>query len=238
MIKLSITGADNKVCVNELSKVAKNNPQVEFGILYLLERQGTKRNPDYAWRQEYFKAMLKEQTSLHLCAAQAFKEILRDDYQTFINEFGFNVFNELTQANRVQLNINSRHQIFTIEEIQKIYTRLLENGLKIIVQYNDNSKKWIDTYVLKTKFKDQIYILMDSSLGRGVIANSFEIPECFKDFNFTYGFAGGVNVENIESVKLKCDELSVNYWIDLESGARTDNEFDMEKVFKLIEKGM
>lgn len=235
MINLSITGADNKVSVKELAKLAKENPNVEFGILYMLEKQGVNRNPDYAWRQEYFSEMPKEQTSLHLCGAQAFQNLLRDDFTTFVNEYGFNVFNELKQANRVQLNINSRHQIFNIEEIHKIYTRLLENGLRIIVQYNDNSKKWIDSYVVNSQFKNKIDILLDSSLGRGVVAESFNLPEFSKQESFKYGLAGGVNLENIERVKSQAKELMVKNWIDLESGARTKNEFDRYKVNKLIE---
>lgn len=238
MINLSITGADNKVSVKELSAIAKENSNVEFGVLYLLERQGVNRNPDYAWRQDYFNAMPKEQTSLHLCAAQAFQDLLRDDFQFFKNDYGFNVFNELKQANRIQLNINSRHQIFSVEEIHKIYTRLLENGLRIIVQYNDNSKKWIDPYVLNSSFKDQIDILLDSSLGRGVVSETFELPEVFKGMSFKYGLAGGVNLENIERVKAQAKELMVPYWIDLESGSRTKNEFDMENKVKGLIKAM
>ena len=65
----------------------------------------------------------------------------------------------------------------------------------------------------------------------------FSIPEELEQFNqLKIGFAGGLNPNNISNSlnainTLKCN----NFWLDLESGARTDNEFDLNKVKLMCE---
>lgn len=181
------------------------------------------RNPDFEWRKNYLKNIPKEQTAFHLCGGEAFWNILADNFEKSSQ------YEELKQVNRVQLNINARHRIFSVEEIHGVYDKLLGLGMNIIVQFNDNSKEWIVPYVQKSKNLQNIDILLDSSLGRGILRENFEVPEVLKFYFFKYGLAGGVNIENIKRVRQQGDNLGAPYWVDLESGARTNNEFDFGK---------
>ncbi|MBC8135334.1 MAG: hypothetical protein H8F28_05525 [Fibrella sp.] len=71
----------------------------------------------------------------------------------------------------------------------------------------------------------------DASGGRG-IAGSFQKP-VNSDF---VGFAGGIRPENIREKLEQIEDLGFDnpFWIDLESGIRTENVFDLEKVERLL----
>ena len=54
-----------------------------------------------------------------------------------------------------------------------------------------------------------------------------------------FGFAGGFSPDNITSVVAKISSYKFpgkKPWIDMESGVRTNNRFDVEKVLTVIKK--
>lgn len=106
MINLSITGADNKVDVNQLKDFALANKHVELGILYFLEKQVVVRNPDFEWRKNYLKSIPKEQTAFHLCGGEAFWNILADNFEKTTNSLLLMRVNAnvLFRGNQFQVN--------------------------------------------------------------------------------------------------------------------------------------
>lgn len=231
MTKLSITGSDNKTDISFIQQLVKTNQEIELGLLYFLEKQGTVRNPDYACRAEIMKKIPKDRLSMHLCGDEIFRIILDDNYKDNI------YYKELEGVNRIQLNINARRTNFSHNEIVKIYSRLLDNGYNIIIQYHEKSKEWILPFLNEKASlyrPEQLNILLDSSLGRGIVADIFEIPKELQNYiHLNFGFAGGLNPENISEIHDKVKRLNVKFWLDLESGARTNNELDKEKVLAL-----
>ena len=76
--------------------------------------------------------------------------------------------------------------------------------------------------------------MFDTSCGRGLEISNIETPY----ENVYTGYAGGISVDNIENV---CENITSHkdnsfVWIDMESGVRTNDEFDIDKVNKVIEK--
>lgn len=75
-------------------------------------------------------------------------------------------------------------------------------------------------------------ILVDDSGGRGLLPSQWVRPETHK----AVGFAGGLGPYNLREELPKimaiADDLS---WIDMESGIRTDDKFDMKKAMKVVE---
>lgn len=72
--------------------------------------------------------------------------------------------------------------------------------------------------------------LYDISAGRGLV------PDSFPDHpNYMVGFAGGINPDNIIDYlnRLNCDG---DYWIDMESGVRSNNKLDLDKVEEILKK--
>lgn len=234
MFKLSITGADNLVDVNSLSSLVKDFPALELAILYFPEKENHPRNPGKEWRDKFFSIIPKENTAIHLCGQQVFETILSSEFETS------DVFKELKKTNRIQININARKDIFSHQDIQQIYTILLSHGFTLILQYHNRSKDWILPYITD-KHLDNVHILLDASLGKGVTPDIFEVPKELQELDYPIGFAGGLNPENIASVHTQVKNLVLKrYWLDLESGVRTDNTFNLVKakllctlVFKL-----
>lgn len=227
MFKLSITGADNLVPVSELKQMIQTYPSLELAVLYFPEKENQARNPGVEWRNEFFANIPKENTAIHLCGKDVFDTILSSDFEHSA------VFHELKKTERIQININARKDIFSHEDIQKIYTVLLNHGFTLILQYHERSKDWILPYITP-KHLENVHILLDASLGKGVTPDTFEIPEALKNLHYPIGFAGGLNPDNIGKVYAQIKPLNLpRYWLDLESGARTDNLFDINKAYNL-----
>lgn len=68
--------------------------------------------------------------------------------------------------------------------------------------------------------------LFDTSGGRGKLPNEFpEHP------GYLCGYAGGINPDNVLDVIKKINAPDgARYWIDMESGVRTNGWFDLDKV--------
>lgn len=228
---ISITGADDNTSITDLVKISKSFPYAEWGILYYPEREGAKRNPTKDWRNQFITSIPKEKTAIHLCGEDVFKQILADDFDSS------QLKSELAHFGRIQLNINSRKlkKFFTDEEIAQIYKKLLACKFHIIAQYNYISEKAITNFInTNTVDYSRFDILLDSSLGKGISPDTWTVPNGLSK-NATLGFAGGLNPENIFNSFTKIEQITENsYWLDLESGARTDNEFDLNKVKNIL----
>lgn len=227
MFKLSITGADNLVPIAELKQMIQNYPSLELAVLFFPEKENQARNPGVEWRNEFFATIPKENTAIHLCGKDVFDTILSANFENS------SVFQELKKTQRIQININARKDIFSHDDIQQIYTTLLKYGFTLILQYHERSKDWILPYITP-KYLENVHILLDASLGKGITPNTFEVPFELKNLNYPIGFAGGLNPDNIGKVYTQVKLLNLSsYWLDLESGARTDNLFDMQKAYQL-----
>jgi phosphoribosylanthranilate isomerase len=228
---ISITGADNNTSVGELVDISQDFPYVEWGLLYFPEKEGAKRNPTKDWRHQFLENIPKEKTAIHLCGDEVFRQILSQEFDSS------ELKNELARFGRIQLNINARKlkNLFTDDEINQIYEKLLACNFHIIAQYNHISEnainRFINTHNVDYKYFD---ILLDSSLGKGVSPDTWSVPKGLsKEANL--GFAGGLNPENIFDNYTKINSITKNkYWLDLESGARTDNEFDLKKARDIL----
>lgn len=228
MPKLSITGADDPVSIPMLCALAYQYPQTEFALLYLPEKEGAPRNPTKPWRMNFLKNMPKPNTAIHLCGKQAFDDVLASEF--VMSDY----FYELKRYSRIQLNINSRADIFNHEQIHAVYDKLVQNNFNIILQYNPKSSLWIEEYLSKAPNPEQISILLDASLGKGVAVDEFDVPQHLVDLGYFIGFAGGINPENIAKIHKTVLSYNVkNYWLDLESGARVDNQFSQANARKL-----
>lgn len=227
MFKLSITGPDNLVQQESLKLLTDKYSNLEWAILYFPEKENQNRNPGVEWRNKFFSIIPQKNTAIHLCGKEVFDIILSKEFEKS------QLFSELKKANRIQININARKDIFTHKDVQSIYSILLSYGFTLILQYHERSKDWILPY-LQQHSLENIHILLDSSLGKGIAPKTFAFPEELQNINCPIGFAGGLNPENIKNIheQIKLFKLTT-YWLDLETGSRTNDIFDMEKAENL-----
>lgn len=229
MIKtVTITGADNKTNPKDLIDLSLKFPFVEWGILVSNSKIGTNRYPSIEWINKlcFFKQFQNKNMnlSLHICG-EVCQRILKGEIDVNLK---YPKLISLDSFDRMQLNFNYKNS--------KIDLLLMMNSLsdlkqEIIFQYNKSNKEIIDILV-NCKGNSKWNFLYDSSGGRGVVQKEWEKP-----LNAYTGYAGGLNPENLKEELEKIKLLVPNdnkIWIDAESGIRTDNEFDLDKVEKFL----
>lgn len=79
---------------------------------------------------------------------------------------------------------------------------------------------------------DRIVWLFDRSGGNGITPMIW--PN--KPVNRVVGYAGGINSDNVINVLKKINSSTSSYWIDMETGVRTDNKFDIKKCEFILDK--
>jgi hypothetical protein len=224
--RISLTGADDNVSLSALAQLSKEHPFVEWALLYVPHNEGAPRNPSREWRLAFFNAQLPGYSAVHLCGRRAFEELLAGVLPK-----------ELLLADRLQLNINARKQDFTDSQVLEVFRQALELGPDVILQYHEGTAAVIRTFLLELppSAKPRVHILMDESKGTGKVLSSAALPPELE--RMYCGFAGGLGPDNIEWALSLMDKGEQRYWADMESGIRTDNEFDIEKARRVLETG-
>lgn len=213
--KVTFTGADNNTDINALKQIQSEFPFVEWGVL-IGGTQGKKRYPT-----EEFILSLKDKglnLALHLCGKWT-KNILTDGNL----DIKFDFFN------RYQVNFNFMHTKHDLNN----YKKLVENfpDKTFILQYNASNEAYINKIISEIDTKNT-NILYDSSGGRGTEIKDIQAPHT----NIYTGYSGGLNPDNINAI---CENIfnykdNTEVWIDMESGVRTDDEFDLDKVREVL----
>lgn len=224
---VTISGADDSVDPLHLLALSKKYPFVEWGILLSKSAQGRDRYPTLEWLKKLRAVIaindIDVRLSGHMCGRWA-RDICIGDW-SYIDDHG-SVF---TMFNRFQLNISTyMHKVnaFFIPELSEI-------GKQIIIQVKDfNNEILADA---KKAGVDAVP-LFDRSGGRGVVPE--EWPRANSEMSIS-GYAGGLSPINVQRevrrILMESNDINTPIWIDMESGVRTDNKFDMDKVKQVLE---
>ncbi|CAB3701873.1 hypothetical protein [Trinickia soli] len=238
---VSITGADDNVRIEDLIALGRIYPFVEWGILHFPEKEGTPHNPTFEWRSECAARCRQHRvrSALHLCISQTFRMLLARQ-----EEISF--FYELRQYGRVQANLNGRERAFSHSELIDIYQSLLAHDVPLILQYHEGSAYAIDSLLAALATTSisppqRVSVLFDASCGKGKSPHAWEKPYSVGNIAIDTGYAGGVSPENIGPV-LDAVAQAVSgsrtvphrYWIDMQSGVRTQGRFDIGKVERVL----
>lgn len=209
---ISLTGADNKVNIKDLEQLSDKYPLFECAILMFPEREGKSRNPTIDWREQFYASKVKNR-AIHLCGSIINKLADRDEA----------LIKELTNVQRVQINLKPQWSS------DELVTKLVEvvkslPQIEFITQYNENNRPYF-------KYWDSISnhsYLYDASLGKGLAPEDWSAPVLGK----RTGYAGGLSPSNIQEQLCKIAKVaeSTPIWVDMESGVRTDDNFDLEKA--------
>lgn len=214
--RVSFAGIDNKTNIKRLLEITEKYPNVEFGVL--VSEANTNKNTNNRYPNLILLQQLKGKNVnlvLHVCGKLA-REVAKTGSLESVKAFMGNYFD---MFQRIQLNLVGNTVTKTIED---------NMGKEIIIQTNLNEPKSKANYEL---FKDtDVLFLSDKSGGHGIEVD-------FDFFDKYQGFAGGLNPDNILERKEIIDMLvDYDYWLDMESGVRTDNWFDLDKVEDICKK--
>jgi phosphoribosylanthranilate isomerase len=122
---------------------------------------------------------------------------------------------------RFQLNFSPYVNNIEIPEFLQGMDREELYFKQIIFQLKDIN----EPLLIEAKKEDfDVAPIFDISGGRGIS------PENWPSSNELCGYAGGLNPNNVSQEIVKISIVSKEAWIDAESGLRTNNEFDLDKV--------
>jgi phosphoribosylanthranilate isomerase len=230
----TITGADDKVDVGWLVETSKKYPFVEWGILIGGEdRFGTPRYPSKEWILEASRVLGRGGVhfATHLCGP--FSRGYQEEEEPFQEALMALLFMTIVpQQVRVQIN-GTRTNKF------KSPIPFVEH----ILVAKDVQQGHLYSYESGTFERS---VLFDASGGRGV---SVDIGSLVEDFSSTsdmfvqgckIGLAGGIDASSVQDAIEAVETMSEiiggsKRWIDMETGARTNNEFDKDKVIAILE---
>jgi hypothetical protein len=217
---VTITGADDAVDSKALLALSNAFPFVEWGILFSVRRQGTPRYPSEAWRERLVRVFRDDlPLSLHLCGQAAHVTLAGDPSWAEEEGQGFR---------RIQVNGYKVPGRGTSPGLLRV-TREAGNVFTWILQVPDD-RSLADAAVDARGLGDAA-ILFDPSGGRGLEAKTWPPSP----HGVSMGFAGGITPDNVEDVLRAIGPRAEDFWIDMESGVRTDDAFDLAKVRRVLE---
>lgn len=214
----SITGADDETNVDDLNAIAADFPFVEWAILLLPVRAGQPRFPTAEWIQNFSKHYKGHHTAMHLCDG-GFLGFIRGEHDILDLMSGFQ---------RIQLNLKFG-DVEGRYDPAELVARVRENPQhQFIIQYTKDKAGLLP---LLSDVPNHA-VLFDESAGRGISPDSWDAPLS----GHFCGYAGGMNPDNVQNNIDMIEKIANGHttWIDMETGVRTDDHFDLDKVRRVL----
>lgn len=233
LTRVTVTGADTFTNRRTMYDISQEFPFVEWGILLSKSKEGKEnRFPDESWIDQLFDYPLNY--AGHLCGSW-----VRD----FVN--GGNEFTTErprwttpipvhgTLFKRLQLNIS--HIVDHVD--RTTFLKVLQESKiasRFIIQVRSIVPSWWPTDRI-----DDVDFLYDCSGGRGVLTPQWPTPMGMwqeRKLLPNCGYAGGLSPDNL-AAQLPLMEKAAEgqpVWIDVESGVRTSDVFDLDKVRRFL----
>lgn len=213
LTRVTITGADDGVDPAHLVALSEEFPFVEWGVLYSNKREGQGRYPSEEWRIEFGLARKKHSlaASFHLCGQAA-----RDTLDGSRRWVGMSI-----GQGPLRIQLNGYTPIAPhLERLGPDIEWILQVRSESALQPAAHDARRLDASVL-----------FDPSGGRGVEA--FSWPRA--PLGMRLGYAGGITPGTVLDVLSAIGPVSHDFWIDMESGVRSDDQFDLVKVRAVLE---
>jgi phosphoribosylanthranilate isomerase len=210
---VSITGADDLVSLADLNEVAWEYPFVEWAILLLPELAGDFRAPSEKWIRAFALGYEGEYLAMHLCgnALTGFVEGKRD------------ILDLMKGFNRIQLNLEFGNVEGKYDPEKLIAQIKAHPEFEFIIQYTDKRREMLPKLAGVANHS----ILFDASAGRGVAPEGWPAPIPGHFCGYAGGIGPGNVTEHLEKIAVAGAQET---WIDMESGVRTNDRFDLDKV--------
>ena len=213
MKRITFTGVDQWTKAKDVEAIYKDFPFVEFGFLLSESRKAGNRYPQPVIFKAYKKTGIP--MAMHICGKYSYEYARTGDWRPIADAAG----SSIDMFDRIQLNIPkisrfSRDIIFP-------------EGKKIIFQIHEGTKDFFACY----KDRPEVQGFQDGSGGHGVVCTEWMPPE-----SSFFGYAGGICPENVvETIRAISAVCPTDFWIDMETGVRTDYRFDVEKCRRVCE---
>ena len=242
MPQITFTGPDDNTDIQRLLTLEVGYRHLEYGILFSESRRGTPRYPTDAWIERLVEASGSYlNLSAHFCGKIARDTLAGDD--KWVKALPMRSVQMKSPAfRRIQLNgydpTNPIH-------VGSVVSLAMTTPYTYILQARSMSDYLLagDTAATFTKTNPighghgKLAVLYDPSGGKGLTAKVW--PEATPIA--PVGFAGGINPDNVREVLTAIGYRQPTvpghpaYWIDMESGVRTDEKFDLAKCQRVLD---
>ena len=245
--RVTITGADDSVDPQALLDLSNTYPFVEWGILLSKDKSGVERYPSQKWRDELFRLWNQNQNlhlSGHICGKWV-RDIIEGKWclneitgQEMFSRFQLNFSPYICDAFKWSTPDLDGESFYPVAEMGNIdrFLKGFDDPNLYFRQFifQTNSFTPVHEHLMARTLADEIDAvwMFDVSGGRGVLPEEWIKPK-----NGSYaGFAGGLNPDNVCDQLKKINKINGKnpYWIDVESGVRTDDKFDLGKVTQFL----
>lgn len=223
---ITFTGIDAKTDIRDLIEIQRECPIAEFGVLtsyHWYENGNRYLNPTFLSNLYVGNGGLN--LALHVCGSAA-ADVATGEWHKIDNH----LYGSLGLFKRIQLNVANRNDNPEYLWIPP------SKGQELIVQQRDTDNTELYNTTRDLWFGDDspVSVLLDASGGQGIDTPIKVLPNVGKSFKV--GYAGGINPDNVAdklAYLLQHDEVG-DFWIDMESGVRTDDWFDTDKVRRVL----
>ena len=219
---ITFTGVDERTSPYVLESIQQEFPYVEFGILMSRHwGENGNRYPSPSVIERFLGQGLN--LSAHLCGGIA-KDAFAGNLISAIEASEQTLLDD--DFKRVQLNIAPY-------KVLQIKRKLNNRGKEIIIQQKSPNREdmmsFMDFYRANPQLKPSMLIDPSGGLGRDTGLDIAEIKT-------KVGYAGGINAQNVDAKLRTLMNLDTvgDFWIDMESGVRTDDWFDTDKVVEVL----
>lgn len=233
--RVTITGPDDSISVQDLLPLTREFPFVEWGILASASHggAGSSRFPSHEWIAS-LRRVEGMNLSLHLCGRWVRSLLLGDVV----------VPTEIIEGaafKRVQLNFHAER---TPCNADQFFNALLSLGPRQYIFQIDgaNGNRHLESiYERNDEHTVDAVPLFDVSGGAGILPAAWPEPEYMEtDVDHVYhGYAGGLGPDNLEQQLPLIAKAAgkARIWIDMETRVRSadDRQFDLGKVRRCLE---
>lgn len=223
---ITFTGIDARTDLQELQDIQQQYPIAEFGVLtsYHWHENGNRYLNPQSFPNLYGREL---NLALHICGSMA--SDATEGLWKRINRHTLSML-EMQLFQRVQINVANR--LGNPERLVSMPTPKTE----IIIQQRSGNTEFFERSLWRGEdgCPRLVSMLIDDSGGQGIDS---PISIYSSVYNHKIGYAGGINPDNVAD---KLTYLFENvhdgeFWIDMESGVRTDDWFDLGKVRQVLE---
>ena len=216
MLRLTFTGIDEWTDLAELPVLA--DIDAEYAVL---AGTSTGRHPRFP-RTEFIRDIAEAcreagtRSAIHLCGVLARRANAgeHDEIAALCRGFGRVQVNSPAPGDYAQENLERLHDLLAVP---------------VIVQHRE-------PFGASEPFAGPVVsYLFDRSGGRGIVGlDNWSAPWP----KISCGYAGGLNAENITAAATLVQSFDENVWLDMESGIRTGDRLDVEKIRAVAEKAL
>lgn len=211
--RVTFSGIDSWTKPKEVQALYQAYPFVEFVYLLTDNRKAGNRYPMPVILKAY--KPLGVPMAVHLCGRIAHDLVTTGDWKPVEKMLG----DSMRLFSRIQLNIPKTNH----------FSRDLHfpEDKQIIIQLHEGTRALFDHYA----HLPCIQGFQDGSGGHGILCTEWMEP-----LSPFFGYAGGLNAENVvQSVRAIGQVCPSDFWIDMESGVRTNDKFDIRKCRRVCE---